>query len=76
MAPEIRVNCIAPGLTKTDMGRQTIDFLPDDYLDKNLLARRAANPLEIANVIAFMASPLSDFIYGETININGGRDFR
>lgn len=76
MAPEVRVNCIAPGLTKTDMGRQTIRFLPDDYLEKNLLARRAANPLEIANAIAFMASPLSGFIYGETININGGRDFR
>lgn len=76
MAPDIRVNCIAPGLTKTDMGRVTINFLQEDYLEKNLLARRAANPLEIANVIAFMVSPLSGFIYGETININGGRDFR
>ena len=76
MAPEVRVNCIAPGLTKTDMGRNTINFLPDDYLETNLLAERAANPLEIANLIAFLVSPLSGFIYGETININGGRDFR
>jgi 3-oxoacyl-[acyl-carrier protein] reductase len=76
MAPDIRVNCIAPGLTKTDMGRDTINFLPDGYLETNLLSRRAANPLEIANVIAFMVSPLSGFIYGETINVNGGRDFR
>jgi 3-oxoacyl-[acyl-carrier protein] reductase len=76
MAPDIRVNCVAPGLTKTDMGRETINFLKNDYLEKNLLARRAANPLEIANVIAFLVSPLSGFIYGETVNINGGRDFR
>jgi len=76
MAPDVRVNCVAPGLTKTDMGRDTINFLSEDYLKKNLLAKRAANPLEIANVIAFMVSPLSGFIYGETININGGRDFR
>jgi 3-oxoacyl-[acyl-carrier protein] reductase len=76
MAPDIRVNCIAPGLTKTDMGRNTINFLPASYLEKNLLAKRAANPLEIANVIAFLVSPLAGFIYGETININGGRDFR
>jgi len=76
LAPDVRVNCVAPGLTKTDMGRDTINFLPDDYLEKNLLARRAANPLEIANAIAFLVSPLSGFIYGETININGGRDFR
>ena len=58
------------------MGRETINFLKNDYLEKNLLARRAANPLEIANVIAFLVSPLSGFIYGETVNINGGRDFR
>jgi len=76
MAPDVRVNCIAPGLTKTDMGRNTINFLPDDYLETKLLAERAANPLEIANLIAFLVSPLSGFIYGETININGGRDFR
>jgi 3-oxoacyl-[acyl-carrier protein] reductase len=76
MAPDIRVNCIAPGLTKTDMGRDTINFLSDDYLKTRLLSRRAANPLEIANVIAFMVSPLSGFIFGETINVNGGRDFR
>lgn len=76
LAPDVRVNCIAPGLTKTGMGRKTIDYLPVDYLEKNLLAKRAANPLEIANVIAFMVSPLASFMYGETININGGRDFR
>ena len=76
MAPDIRVNCVAPGLTKTDMGRGTINFLPDGYLETNLLSKRAANPLEIANIIAFMVSPLSGFIYGETINVNGGRDFR
>jgi 3-oxoacyl-[acyl-carrier protein] reductase len=76
MAPDVRVNCLAPGLTKTDMGRNTLNFLPDGYLEKALLARRAATPLEIANVIAFLVSPLSGFIYGETINVNGGRDFR
>lgn len=75
-APEIRVNCIAPGLTKTDMGGTTLRYLPEGYLEKNLLAKRAATPLEIAKVIAFMASSASSFIYGETININGGRDFR
>lgn len=76
LAPSIRVNCIAPGLTKTDMGGDTLRFLPEGYLEKNLLSQRAANPLEIAKVIAFMASSASSFIYGETININGGRDFR
>lgn len=76
MAPDIRVNCVAPGLTKTDMGRATINFLPEDYLETRLLAERAATPLEIANLIAFLASPVSSFMYGETVNINGGRDFR
>lgn len=76
MAPSIRVNCIAPGLTRTDMGKKTMEYLTEDYVREKLLARRIAEPHEIAALIAYLASPLSGFIYGETININGGRDFR
>jgi len=76
LAPSIRVNCIAPGLTKTDMGLVTMSHLPDGYVENKLLSGRAADPEEIASLITFLASPVSGFIYGETININGGRDFR
>jgi 3-oxoacyl-[acyl-carrier protein] reductase len=76
MAPRIRVNCVAPGITRTEMGNKTIAFLPENYIKEKLLAERPAEPFEIASLIVFLASPVSGFIYGETVNINGGRDFR
>jgi len=76
MAPRTRVNCIAPGVTKTEMGNETMAFLSDNYVKKKLLAGRPAEPVEIATLITYLASPVSGFIYGETVNINGGRDFR
>ncbi|MBR9999544.1 MAG: SDR family oxidoreductase [Cyclobacteriaceae bacterium] len=76
MAPRTRVNCVAPGLTRTDMGEKTMAVLTDNYVKEKLLAQRMADPHEIGALIAFLASPVSGFIYGETININGGRDFR
>ncbi len=76
MAPSVRVNCVAPGLTRTDMGNETMAYLPDGYVEEKLLSGRTASSEEIAETILFLSSPLSGFIYGETLNINGGRDFR
>ena len=75
-APHIRVNCVAPGMTLTEMGRLTAMALPLDYAEKNLLTGRFAEPEEIARVIAFVASPVAGFITGATIDINGGRLLR
>jgi 3-oxoacyl-[acyl-carrier protein] reductase len=41
-----------------------------------LLARRLATPEEIAHAIVFLASPAAGFIYGATLDVNGGRDLR
>jgi 3-oxoacyl-[acyl-carrier protein] reductase len=76
LAPHVRVNCVAPGMTLTEMGRLTARALPPDYAQKNLLAGRFAEPEEIARVIAFVASPLAGFMTGATIDINGGRLLR
>jgi len=76
LAPQVRVNCVAPGMTLTDMGRQSATALPPDYARKNLLAGRFAEPDEIARVIAFVASPVAGFMTGATIDINGGRVLR
>lgn len=76
LAPRVRVNCVAPGITLTEMGRDTASNLAPDYARTKLLAGRFAEPDEIARTIIFMASPASSFIYGATIDINGGRDLR
>lgn len=76
LAPEVRVNCIAPGMTLTEMGAQTAAALPPDYAAKKLLVREFAEPREIAQCIAFLASPATRFMTGATLDINGGRDLR
>tara|TARA_B110000483_G_C18202068_1_gene545688 strand:+ start:216 stop:959 length:744 start_codon:yes stop_codon:yes gene_type:complete len=68
----VRVNSIAPGLTETDMMKEST---PDEFL-KDTLSRislnRVGNPNEIANVALFLASDLSSYITGQTIRVDGG----
>lgn len=67
----IRVNAVCPGPVETDMSKQW----PAEYRSQ-VLARiplgRLGLPQDVANAVLFLASSLSDFITGETININGG----
>jgi len=76
LAPNIRVNCVAPGITLTPMGQDTIESLPADYAETKLLVGRFATPEEIARCIVFAASPIAGFMTGATIDINGGREMR
>jgi 3-oxoacyl-[acyl-carrier protein] reductase len=75
-APNIRVNCVAPGMTLTEMGQRTAANLPTDYAQQKLLLQRFAQPEEIAKCIAFLASPAAGFITGATLDANGGRNLR
>ena len=76
LAPRLRVNCVAPGITLTPMGEDTVASLPPDYAQKKLLVQRYATPDEIARCIVFVASPVTGFMTGATIDVNGGRDLR
>ncbi|WP_259313359.1 SDR family NAD(P)-dependent oxidoreductase [Capillimicrobium parvum] len=66
----IRVNCIAPGPVRTPMTEA------HDLLDAKTISaiplERYAEPSEIAEVVAFLASDASSYVTGETINVNGG----
>lgn len=76
LAPNIRVNCVAPGVTLTAMGADTAANLAPDYAQTKLLSGRFAEPMEIARAIVFLASPKVGFITGATLDINGGRELR
>jgi 3-oxoacyl-[acyl-carrier protein] reductase len=76
LAPQVRVNCVAPGITLTPMGQATIDSLADDYAATTLLLRRFATPRRVAQLIALVASPVAEFMTGATIDVNGGRFLR
>ncbi len=76
LAPQIRVNCVAPGLTLTPLGLETIASLAPDYAETKIPLRRYATAEEIARCIVFVASPIAGFMTGATIDINGGREMR
>jgi 3-oxoacyl-[acyl-carrier protein] reductase len=75
-APRLRVNCVAPGITLTPMGIDTVENLAPDYARSKLLSQRFATPDEIARSIVFVASPAAGFMTGATLDINGGRELR
>jgi len=76
LAPRVRVNCVAPGVTLTPMGQDTIDALEPDYARNKMLLERFASPEEIARMIVFLASPANSFMSGATVDVNGGRELR
>jgi NAD(P)-dependent dehydrogenase (short-subunit alcohol dehydrogenase family) len=65
----VRVNSIAPGPAYTE------GALPEriEALGNTTLLARAAQPAEIADVIAFLASPRAAYITGTVIAADGGR---
>jgi 3-oxoacyl-[acyl-carrier protein] reductase len=69
----ITVNCIAPGAFPTDAEKIHPD--PAGYnawvLENQALQRRGT-PTDIANAVLFFASPLSDFVTGQTLLVDGG----
>jgi 3-oxoacyl-[acyl-carrier-protein] reductase len=67
----IRVNAIAPGFTETDMTKEIPEKIKQKIKDKIIL-KRFAKPIEIANVILFLADNSSSYITGTTINVDGG----
>lgn len=76
LAPRVRVNCVAPGVTLTAMGRSTMEGAGEDYVKNKLLLQRFAQPEEIARWIVFVTSPVNTFMTGATIDVNGGRTLR
>lgn len=69
----VRVNCIAPGLIKTDFARALWEN-PDRQKGANsrVPLRRIGEPEEIAGAVVFLASRASAFMTGQTIAIDGG----
>lgn len=73
LAPfNIRSNCVAPGLTDTNLMKESTKEEHIKSTTENLMIKRIANPNEIANVIMFLASDLSSYITGQTIRVDGG----
>ena len=66
----ITVNAIAPGLVRSAIGNMMIDVAPD--FCKEIPAHRYGEPEDIAELVAFLASPKAGYITGQTIVVDGG----
>jgi NAD(P)-dependent dehydrogenase (short-subunit alcohol dehydrogenase family) len=73
LAPEIRVNCVAPGFIRTAL---TEMVLGDEKLASAVEAGtplgRIGTPDEVADVVVFLCSPLARYVTGETLAVDGG----
>ena len=70
----IRVNCVVPGLVKTEMIEETTHRLPPENI--TALAREYplgfGEPIDVANAIVYLLSPASKWITGTTLVVDGG----
>lgn len=71
LAPEVRVNCLAPGWIQTKWGDDAPDYWRRRAMSEALLGRWGT-PEDVAGMAAFLVSPEASFITGQVININGG----
>lgn len=82
LAPEVRVNCVSPGIIDGAMWEQLDERL--ERLQAPAAARYAArvgalplarggSPAEVAEAIAFLASPASSYVVGQDLNVDGGQ---
>jgi NAD(P)-dependent dehydrogenase (short-subunit alcohol dehydrogenase family) len=70
--PQVRVNCVAPALTRT----RILDMLPQpviDYALQRMPIGRVALPEEIAAVVHFLSSDDASFVTGQCYDVSGGR---
>lgn len=66
----IRVNAVAPGITRTDM----VAALPAELVERisaPIPLRRIGEPEEVANVFLFLASDLASYVTGAVVSVDG-----
>ncbi|MDB5643232.1 MAG: short chain dehydrogenase family protein [Hyphomicrobiales bacterium] len=74
LAPKVRVNCVAPSLTRTPLAEKLVanPQMADAIAAMHALPR-LGEPEDIAQVVALLAGPRSTWITGQVIAVDGGR---
>lgn len=66
----IRINAVAPGITRTDM----VASLPDQVIQpliQRIPLRRVGEPEDVANAFLFLASDMASYVTGEVLSVDG-----
>lgn len=72
-APKIRVNCIAPSLTKTPLANNLLNN--PEKIESNAQRhplKKVGEPEDIANLASFLLTPISNWITGQILHVDGG----
>ncbi len=72
----IRVNCIAPSWTETEMSGQVMDGIGREKILANCPLGRVGVPDDVAGATTFLLSELAGFVTGTTLTVDGGIDMR
>ncbi|XP_004698967.2 dehydrogenase/reductase SDR family member 4 [Echinops telfairi] len=73
----IRVNCLAPGLIKTNFSRVLwMDEAREESIKEIMHIRRIGKPEECAGIVSFLCSEDASYISGETVVVAGGAPSR
>jgi 3-oxoacyl-[acyl-carrier protein] reductase len=67
----INANVVAPGFIDTEMSKSLPEKVKEEFL-KRVVSRRVGKPEDIANIVAFLVSPLASYVTGATIIVDGG----
>jgi len=71
-APEVRINCVAPGLIETEMGLSIDESVRKTMIEATPM-KRIGRPEEIAEMTMFLLSDRASFTTGQTFIASGGR---
>lgn len=71
---DVRVNIVQAGLVETDSARLIpgVDEMFAQVEARTCVGARRLQPEDVANVVTYLASPMSDMIQGQTIIVDGG----
>ena len=76
LAPKIRVNCVIPGMTRTDELVHRYKLYDPEVLkaaERSVPMNRVCEPEEIADVVSFVISDEARYIHGQKIIVDGGQ---
>ena len=71
-APDVVVNCVAPGWVDTEMSLPAFGLDNRDRIRRSIPLQRIATAEDIAGPILFLCSDLARHVTGEVLNVNGG----
>jgi NAD(P)-dependent dehydrogenase (short-subunit alcohol dehydrogenase family) len=72
LAPDIRVNALAPGLVKTQFARALWEGPGEERVAAHIPLRRLGQPDDIATAALFLASDAASWVTGQTLVVDGG----